>query len=207
LARPRQRNAELRERVIETAMTVLAADGVEGFTTRRVASSAGTSTPAVYELFGDKGGLVREVFFQGFELLGAHLASVPESGEPRADLVAAVQALRRFVRANPVLSQVMFSRAFADFDPGPDEVKAGAGVRECIVGRARRCVDGGVLSGDPVDIAHVVLALAQGLAAQEAAGWLGTSKASIDRRWALGIDSVLAGASSSSTGRWPSSTR
>jgi hypothetical protein len=49
------------------------------------------------------------------------------------------------------------------------------------------------VAGDPTDIAHVLLAAAQGLAAQETAGWLGTSKASVDRRWALGIRAVLDG--------------
>ena len=43
------------------------------------------------------------------------------------------------------------------------------------------------------DIAHVLLALALGLAAQETAGWLGSSRASRDRRWALAIKAALAG--------------
>ena len=50
-----------------------------------------------------------------------------------------------------------------------------------------------MLAGDATDIAHVLLALAQGLAAQEVAGWLGTSRASVDRRWALAVDAVLDG--------------
>jgi len=191
--RPKQRTAELRDRIIDAAMTILANDGVTGFTTRKVASGAGTSTPAVYELFGDKSGLLREVLFRGFELLGARLRALTESDDPRADLVAVVQAFRRFVRANPVLAQLMFSQTFADFDPGPDEQRAGAAVREFVVARVRRCTDTGVIAGDPVDIAHVVVALAQGLAAQEAGRWLGTSKASVDRRWALGIGALLDG--------------
>jgi len=172
---------------------VLAADGVQGFTARKVASTAGTSTPAVYELFGDKGGLVREVFFHGFELLGSHLERLGESGAPRADLIAVIEAFRAFVRANPVLAEVMFSSPLADFQPGPDEARAGAAVRELIVGRVRRCVEAGIVAGDPADIAHVLLAAAQGLSAQETAGWLGTSKASVDRRWALGIRAILDG--------------
>ena len=48
-------------------------------------------------------------------------------------------------------------------------------------------------AGDETDIAHVLVSLTQGLAATEAAGWLGTSKASIDRRWALAVDAVLSG--------------
>ena len=71
----------------------LAAEGMQGFTARKVASTAGTSTPAVYELVGDKGGLVREVFFHGFQLLGAHLerlqADLSWRLDPaRADLIA-----------------------------------------------------------------------------------------------------------------------
>jgi AcrR family transcriptional regulator len=175
------------------ALAVLAAEGVQGFTARKVASTAGTSTPAVYELFGDKGGLVREVFFHGFLVLGADLERLGQSGNPRADLIAAIEAFRMFVRANPVIAEVMFSRPLADFQPGPDEARAGAAVREFVVGRVRRCVDAGILAGDPADIAHVLLAAAQGLATQETAGWLGTSRASVDRRWALGIRAMLDG--------------
>jgi hypothetical protein len=61
------------------------------------------------------------------------------------------------------------------------------------VARVRRCIDAGILSGQETDIAHVLLALAQGLAAQEAAGWLGTSQASVDRRWELAIRAALNG--------------
>jgi hypothetical protein len=74
----------------------------------------------------------------------------------------AVQVLRTFVRDNPVLAQVTFSRPFADFDPGPAELEAGAVTREFIVHRVRRCIDAGIIDGDQVDIAHEILALAQG---------------------------------------------
>src|SRR5258708_6809409 len=172
---------------------MLAADGVGGFTTRKVAEQARTSPPAVYELFGDKAGLVREVFFEGFRLLGDCFGRRRESDDPRADLLRAVQVFRVFARDNPVLTQVMFSRPFADFDPGPAEVEAGAATREFIVHRVRRCIHAGIIDGDPADIAHGLLALAQGLAMQEAAGWLGSSRASVNRRWDLAFHAFLAG--------------
>jgi hypothetical protein len=87
----------------------------------------------------------------------------------------------------------MFSRPFTDFDPGAAEREAGSSVRSFIVGRVRRCIDGGLLAGDATDIAHVLVSLTQGLAATEIAGWLGTSRASVDRRWALAIRAVLDG--------------
>jgi AcrR family transcriptional regulator len=195
--RAKQRTQELRDHVLHIAVSTLAAEGVTGFTTRKVAQQAETSTPAVYELFGDKAGLVREVFFEGFRLLRRHFDQLAESGDPRADLVGVIEAFRGFARGNPVLAEVMFSRPFADFDPGPDELRAGSAVREFIVGRVRRCTGAGILGGDDTDIAHVLVALAQGLAAQESAGWLGTSQASRDRRWDLAIRAVLDGLSPS----------
>jgi AcrR family transcriptional regulator len=191
--RAKQRTGQLRERIVQVAVAMLAADGVGEFTTRKVAEQAQTSPPAVYELFGDKAGLVREVFFEGFRLLGDSFGRLRESGDPRADLLRAIQVFRAFARDNPVLTQVMFSRPFADFDPGPAEVEAGAVTREFIVRRVRRCIQAGIIDGDQADIAHGLLALAQGLAMQEAAGWLGSSRASVNRRWNLAVHALLAG--------------
>jgi len=191
--RAKQRTQELREHVLHVAVAMLATEGIAGFTTRRVAQEAETSTPAVYELFGDKAGLVREVFFEGFRLLRHRFGQLEESDDPRADLVRVVEVFRAFVRENPVLAEVMFSRPFADFEPGPSELRAGNAVRGSVVASVRRCIDAGVLVGAETDIAHVLVALAQGLAAQETAGWLGTSKASMDRRWDLAIRAVLDG--------------
>ena len=172
---------------------MLATEGVAGFTTRRVAREARTSPPAVYELFGDKAGLVREMFFEGFRLLRRRFEQLADGDDPRAALVGVVQAIRTFVRENPVLSELMFSRPFVDFDPGPSEAKAGSAVRLFVVERVRRCVDAGVLAGDETDIAHVLVSMTQGLAATEVAGWLGTSRASIDRRWDIAIRALLDG--------------
>jgi AcrR family transcriptional regulator len=193
MPRAKQRTPELRDHVVQVAVETLASGGVVGFTTRRVAQEAATSTPAVYELFGDKAGLVRGVFFEGFRMLGRRLGQVAESDDPRADIVALAGVFRSFVRTNPVLAEVMFSRPFADFDPGPSEREAGSAVRDLVIGRVRRCIEAGVLVGDETDVAHVLLALILGLAAAENASRLGTSKASVDRRWKVGLDAVLDG--------------
>jgi AcrR family transcriptional regulator len=191
--RAKQRTPELRDRVLQVAVAMLASEGVAGFTTRKVAQGAATSTPAVYELFGDKAGLVREMFVEGFRMLRGRFDRLAETDDPRADLVRVIEALRTFVREHPVLAGVMFSRPFADFDPGPAGLKAGAAVRLFVVGRVRRCIDAGVLVGDETDIAHVLVSLTQGLAATEMAGWLGTSRASVNRRWELAVRAVLDG--------------
>lgn len=193
MPRLKERTPELRDRVLRVAVPMLEAGGVSGFTARRLAAQAKTSTPALYELFGDKGGLVREVFFEGFRMLRRRFDTLDDTPDPRADLVQVIGAIRSFVRENPVLAEVMFSRPFADFDPGTAETAAGGSVREFIVGRVRRCIDAGVIEGNETDIAHVLLALTQGLAGQENAGWLGTTESSVDRRWALAVNAALDG--------------
>lgn len=193
MPRAKQRTPELRERLLEAAVATLNEGGVSRLTTRRVAEQAGTSVPAVYELFDDKAGLVRAIFFEGFRLLGAELAAVAPTDDPVADVEALVPVFRRFCLEQSRLAQVMFSRPFADFDPGPDELAAGEAVRDTFLSRIQRCLDERVLVGDAVDIAHVLLALAKGLAVQEAGCWLGTTPRSVERRWQLGVHALLAG--------------
>jgi AcrR family transcriptional regulator len=199
--RTKQRTPQLRDAVVRTAVDLLVADGVIAFSTRRVAQAAGTSIPAIYELFGDRAGLVREVYLDGFRGLQTALDALASTVDVRADLSTVIMTIRRFVRQNPALAEVMFARPFPDYSPGAEEVRATAPVRELVVGRVRRCIEAGVIAGDETDIAHVLLALALGLAAQEAAGWLGSSKASRDHRWALGIQATLAGFASATAVR------
>jgi hypothetical protein len=66
-------------------------------------------------------------------------------------------------------------------------------VRTLIIARVRRCIDAGLIAGDQTDIAHVFVALVQGLAAAEGTRRLGSSRKSVDRRWALAVDAVLEG--------------
>jgi hypothetical protein len=133
------------------------------------------------------------MFFEGFRLLRRRLDRLAETDDPRADVVQLIASFRAFICEHPVLAEVMFARPFADFDPGPSGLAAGSAVRLFIVARVRRCIEAGLLDGDATDIAHVLVSLTQGLAATELAGWLGTSKTSVERRWALAVRSVLDG--------------
>jgi AcrR family transcriptional regulator len=191
--RLKQRTNDLRERGLATALAVLAEDGVTGLTTRAVAHRAGASVPAIYEVFGDKAGLIREVFIEGFRLLGADLAALPANEDPLDALRELAVRFRRFVVRNPVLAEVMFSRPFADFDPTADEVKPAVTVRRIFVRHVRTAVDAGLLTGDPTDIALVFFTLVDGMAAAENARRLGSSKQSVDRRWRLAVTALLRG--------------
>jgi AcrR family transcriptional regulator len=193
--RVKQRTDALRERGVASALAVLAEDGVAGLTTRTVARRAEASVPAIYEVFGDKAGLIREVFFEGFRMLGDDLAKIPPTDDPIDALRRLAEAFRRFVVANPVLAQVMLSQPFTDFSPTPEDDKAGVKVRKIFVHHVRAATDAGLLVGDPTDIAQIFFAFVSGLAAAEAGQRFGASKASVDRRWRLGLNALMNGLS------------
>jgi AcrR family transcriptional regulator len=192
MPRPKQRTPQLRDHILDVTRTVLAADGIEAITARRIAADAATSIPAIYELFGDKTGLIREVFYDGFRQLRTHLDTVEPTDDPVADLRALTRAFRRFAQDHPSLVPLMYARPYDHFAPGPAEHATATATREAVTGRVASAVDQGRLQGDVDDIAHVLLATWQGLALQETAGWLGTSTTSRDRRWALATDLLLA---------------
>ncbi len=193
MARLKQRTPELRDRVVEAAVELLGEEGAAGLTTRSLAARAETSAPALYELFGDKSGVVRAVYLEGFQKLSGELAEVGESSDPVSDLWTLASGYRRFIRANRELAEVMFSRPFVDFSPGPDELQATNAVRILIGGRVRRCREAGRLLGDEADVASVLEALLQGMAFAETAGRLGGSTESVERRWRLAVGTALNG--------------
>jgi len=193
MPRTKQRTPELRDKVLAAAVDLLAEGGAAGLTARSLAARAGTSAPALYELFGHKSGVVRELYFEGFRRLFSELSALAETEDPVADLWALATAYRRFLRSNRELAEVMFSRPFTDFSPGEEELAATGSVRILIVGRVRRCIEAGRLRGDETDVAHVFVALVQGMAFAEAAGRLGTSTESVERRWRLAVGTLLNG--------------
>lgn len=189
----KERTPELRNRLLAEAIDVLAEAGVSGVTTREVARRAGTTAPALYELFADKEGLVRAVYFEGFRQLGNLLNALPAPTGAPDDLMATVNSFRRFSLQQPRLFEVMYSRPFVDFAPNAQERALGDTTRAHLVDRVQACVGAGSLVGDPVDIAHALLALAIGLATQETAGWLGSTARSRNRRWRASVEALVAG--------------
>lgn len=192
MGRPKQRTEELGAHVLSVALGMLEAGDV-ALTARSVAAAADTSTAALYELFGDKAGLVRAVAAEGFRRLLGELEAVAHTDDPRADLVAGLAATRRFALAHPMLFEVMFSRPLAEFGEGAVDADVTAGIYRAVLGRVDRCLRAGVLRGNRVDVAQVLIATNRGLIASQLAGILGSTRASQDRRWRLAIDTLLAG--------------
>lgn len=192
MPRPKLRNDALRTDVLAAAVRVLETDRT-AVTARAVAGAASTSTAAVYELFGDKSGLLRAVFYDAFRLLRDEMAAVPVTDDARADLVALMAATRQFAISRPMLFEIMFARPFVEFDPDEADTDAAVEIMRTVLGAVGRAQRAGVLHGDRRDIAHVLVSVNRGLIAAELAGTAGSTPSSVERRWRLGIDAVLDG--------------
>ncbi len=111
MARPRVHDDALRTRLLEVASESVATGGESAVTVRAVAAAAGTSASAVYALFGSRDELVAAVSAEGFRRFAAHLAAVPRTEDPLADLRALGLAYRSSSLADPHFYRVMFDRA------------------------------------------------------------------------------------------------
>jgi AcrR family transcriptional regulator len=108
VGRPRVYDERLRLRMLDEAGQVVSSRGIDALSARAVAASSGTTTAAVYALFGGMPGLLSELYAEAFRRFGTHLASVPTSDDPVEDIKALGRAYRTSALADPDYYQVMF---------------------------------------------------------------------------------------------------
>jgi AcrR family transcriptional regulator len=167
-------NEDLASRLVDEAGRLLSAEGAAALTLRRLASRSGTSTMAVYTLFGDKQGLLAAMYREGYTRLGDALrAAVRDRDDPLVALADLGLAYRRAALANPHLYDLMFGRPVPTFEPDPDaKVIADASYRP-LVEAVQRCLGAGALvGGDAERIAHYLWSVTHGAVSLELAGHL-----------------------------------
>jgi AcrR family transcriptional regulator len=102
-----------RKRLISCALEVLANEGVDAVTVRRVARAAGISHGAPLRHFPSRAALLCAVAGTGFAELAARFGAVPE-GESAQRVGAACESYVDFAHENPALFELMFRSDMAD---------------------------------------------------------------------------------------------
>ncbi|MFD7292347.1 TetR/AcrR family transcriptional regulator [Streptomyces sp. NPDC059897] len=147
-----------RRRIVEAAVELLEAGGPDAVSTRAVAAAAGMQPPAIYRLFGDKGGLLEAVAEHGYaqflESKRAQLDPAPE--DPVEELRHGWDMVVEFGVSRPELFAVMNRSTGRDAD-----VAHRAGL-EILRGRVRRLAAGGWLRVDEELAAQIIQATGQG---------------------------------------------
>jgi AcrR family transcriptional regulator len=111
VARPREHDEHTAGALLDAAEQTIAEDGVDSLSLRDVARKAGTTTRAVYTLFGSKDGLLGALGVRAFDLLRREIEKVPATDQPGNDLVDVAIVFRRFALGHPALFSVAFHRA------------------------------------------------------------------------------------------------
>lgn len=191
--RPRTHDETLRVRLLDEGGRLLAAEGPAALTIRRLTERAGTSSSAVYSLFGDKPGLLRAMFVEGFRRLARRFAELPRTDDPVTDLQALGRAFRANALANPHLYDLMFRSPFPGLDLPVEDCEEALATFQVLVSAVRRCLEAGVIArADPEDVALMLFGLVDGLAGLELRGWLGEPETA-GRRWELALSAALRG--------------
>ena len=111
MGRPRIHDEETAEALLDAAERIVAADGPDALSMRRVADQAGTTTRAVYSLFESKEGLLVALGNRAFQMLGSWVNGYPRTDDPAADLVnSIVDNFRRWALEHPALFRIAFQR-------------------------------------------------------------------------------------------------
>jgi AcrR family transcriptional regulator len=200
MGRPREHDERTAAALLAAAERAVEAGGPEALSLRRIAIEVGTTTRAVYSLFGSKDGLVAALGARAFEFLHAGLQSLALSEDPAADLVEIGLVFRRLAIERPALYSIGVERDVAKLPPWQTVCDAANAAFAVLVERVARLDGAGLLGEQTVlDATLQFHALCEGLATLERRGVGRPFDA--ERVWRAGLHSLIAGFASTSRGR------
>lgn len=160
-----------RDAVVAAARDIVATDGLDGLSLRRVAARLGVTAPALYAHVDDKLDLLRAVAELEFERLTARFETI-EATDPIARIREQAHAYVEHARADPALFQVMFVFR-PDWAPLPavDELPAASKAFAAGATAIEEAMHSGALRAeDPLLVAIALWAAAHGTASVLLAG-------------------------------------
>ena len=194
MGRRRAHDEKTREALLAAAEALMGSGGIEAVSLRAVAERAGTTTRAVYSVFGSKQALVEGLALRALDLLVAHVDTVPLTDDPGADLVAAaLDGFRPYALSHPDLFRLVLTGI-----PGVQlpvsmaEAATSSPSFQRLVLRVERARSAGLV-GDRAAIAVALHwnALCLGLAAEELSCILPAERA--EAAWRDALKAFLAG--------------
>jgi len=173
MGRPRRHNEETRAALLAAAEQIVADGGPAALSVRAVADAAGTTTRAVYSLFGSKDGLLVEALaHDAFVFLYAEIDKLEETDDPAADLIAVgIPVFRRLVLEHPALYRIAFQRVVPGLDASPELVATRQKAWTQLIAKVERLDEAGLLGAKrPADAAVEFIAMLEGLGNAELRG-------------------------------------
>jgi AcrR family transcriptional regulator len=166
MARRPYHHGNLRRALLDEALAIIRAEGVDGLTLREIGARLGVSRTALYRHFADKRALLAAVATEGFRTLRQQLvAAWEEGGRGRAAFDAMGAAYVRFAVAHPSHYRVMFG---GFLEPGKHEpelaVEAAGAFQALVDALAALQRDAVVRRDDTLKMARFIWAVVHGVA-------------------------------------------
>lgn len=153
----------VRLNIIEVAAAIMQENGPEAVTIRKVAEKMECPTKIIYNLFGSKEGLAKELFLEGCKLLAASFQAVPEQANLKLYLRDLSQAYWDFSRNYTSYYMVMFGGAFSEFKPEEESLQAiGTALQQVITIITKAIEQGFISERDPILVVNLVWASLHG---------------------------------------------
>jgi AcrR family transcriptional regulator len=192
MGRPREHDERTAEGLMVAAERAVESGGVEALAVRRIAKEVGTTTRAVYSLFGSRDGLIAALGARAFDFLRAGLDALPATDDPADDLVEVGLVFRRLATERPALYSIGVRRDVSDLSPWQPVCDAADAAFDVLMQRVGRLVDAGLLGENTVTEATLQFhALCEGLATLELRG-VGVPF-DAERIWRAALASLIAG--------------
>lgn len=171
---------DVRKRLIEATISLLALHGPAEVKARSVSKEAGLSTMGVYTYFGGVPELLQAVADEGFKRLATVFERSLTTDHPISDLSTMVLACRAFARSNPHLYDLMFGLSIdGRYSPSrggsvlaPEQSVAFRVTYTVLVGACSRLVEKGFVPAvDPAMMARQLWSAAHGFIMLELTGY------------------------------------
>jgi AcrR family transcriptional regulator len=155
MPRPKTHDDALRGKLLDRASELLATDGAKALSLRRLAADVGTSTTAVYSLFGSKPDLVNALYVEGFRRFEARMRGVESTEDPLEDMVRLGVEYRSGALADRHLYPIMFTNAIPGFEPHASASELAMSALEPLWDRVRNGIAAGLLVDVPAEVIAV----------------------------------------------------
>jgi AcrR family transcriptional regulator len=168
-----------RERALRCACDMFIAEGIEGFSLRKLARSMDVSAPALYRHFTGKEGVLRAVITEAFKVFSSYLYASLEAATPQERLARAGERYVAFALEHPRYYEVIhIPPATLGFTTLPGEAQSQAqATRQFLVDRVKECMSAGVISEDDPDlVAAAIWGFSHGLVSLYLGGQLAVDR-------------------------------
>lgn len=156
--------SSFRERICDVAETVFAEQGIDGVSMRTIADAAGVSRMTPYRYFAAKSDIVAAVRARGFARMADRMeATAAAIADPTQRLRGLGEAYLAFAEESPDAYRLMHEISQDDESRYPDLVEQIRRSQQPLLDACREAHAAGTISGDPVEVMHVLWAGIHGL--------------------------------------------